>query len=207
MSSRETILEEIDEGIEIESVDYSDGIKVYLKGYKHPYKGLPSAEAIWATNIVKKLLFFVWIPRIRQTAIYVMKPYIIDNRLQTPTTRYLTKVLIHFVSTDLTQTIAHVFEYDAAYRFRIQSFASETATDTLLRNPHREVRKLFVLAAQKEYYQRIQRTIQRLSTLSLLLLIPPIAHKFRKAVGDITEVQPDEADRYWMSQKTDLWKK
>lgn len=208
MRSGDVILEEASEeiGLEIERIDYIDGIEIYLKGHTYPYKGLPSAEAIWATNIVKKLLFFAWIPKIRQTAIYVMKPYILSNHLQTPTTRSLANFLSHFTSKDLAQTIAHVFEYDAAYRFRIQSFACETDIQRIIRNPHKETRKLFVLAAQTEYYPRIQRTIKYLSLLSLLLLIPPIRSKFKIAVQGIEEMHPDEADKYWMSQKTDLWK-
>ncbi len=39
----------------IEYIDFSDGIKVYLKGHEHPLKGMAQEPAIKAADIVKRM--------------------------------------------------------------------------------------------------------------------------------------------------------
>jgi hypothetical protein len=53
---RQQILTEATEGWEVERIEYGNGINVYVKGAEFPHKGLPSPEAIWAINLVKKSL-------------------------------------------------------------------------------------------------------------------------------------------------------
>lgn len=220
-STQEEIESEGREGYTVERVDDSGPILVYLQGHSYPHKGLPTADAIWATNIVKRLALeyarIAWLfpksalesfGRITKP---IMSPYILKEEHQTDSTKAIYRMLLTFFteleiqnSTSLAQTVSHIFEYDSAYRFRVQDLATETDSIRLCRNPQEEIRRLLAINKERDY-TIVSRKFNRIAMLALLgLYITKVRRAFKKAIqNDFAQLHFDENDRYWASLKKD----
>ncbi len=177
----------------IERFDYSNGILAYLKGHSVPYKGMPTEGAVQAINVVKKLLRFqpmaaMWI---------AIEPHILKTEYQMP----ITREICNMFPSRLGISIAHVLEYDSAYRLFIQDMFNETTKEALLSNPVKEIWRL-VGINKRRAHAVAHKTIKRFAYIFMFLLfLPNIRKAFRNC--DFTKFQHDDSDKYWIALRTD----
>jgi len=219
---------EKDPGLEVERIEFNSGIKMFLKGYNHPQKGCPTIEALVAINLVKRfsleLIKLLGIFLLLKPITTVIKSY---NRCLWPITsefilkyEFLTPVaqeiynIVLSILTDLnvpieeasktSKLIAHVVQYDQAYRFRIQDLATETTKEQLA-NPCKELIRLLELNRQRDY-KEVSDKIKKIGKLiTFALYIPKVNRIFRNAIQQckLEKMQFDTDDRYWASKQTD----
>ncbi len=207
----------------VERIDQTGPTLLYLKGHPFPYKGLPTPEAIYAVNIVKRLIIGLaprwYVPNLfflfYEIAGRVMNPYFLRETHQQESTKQLYLFTLSFLTTltlgdqrereTVANVIAHIFEYDGAYRFRLQDLASATSKEKLLRCPQKEIKRLLALN-QKRDYAIVSRKFNRAAKLiHWALYIPNVRNAFKKALEatDFEKLQLDKSDRYWISRRTD----
>lgn len=108
---------------------------------------------------------------------------------------------------DAAKIIASIFEYDDAYRYRLEDIASETTPKMLRKQPVREVRRLLKLFVRRELiHQRIRDTASSIGNLlAIALLHPRIRRAFRTAMdcADFSKLRLDEADKYHVLLRND----
>ena len=128
----------------------------------------------------------------------------------TPIARELKHILTDLTgSQQLAQCLAHIIEYDTAYRYRIHDIARETNKDQLANNPRKELNRLIALYQEREELYGNQNTRNKISKvgkmLSTALLIPKFKKAFTKAIrqSNFTELYPDYIDIYWICQRSD----
>src|SRR3990167_1658079 len=104
-------------------------------------------------------------------------------------------------SRSFAKMIETIFEYDSAYRIRIQDIADETTVAKLHLNPRRELLRLLDIFKQREPKATLQgKFITLVRLLTFALLHPRIKKAFRHALLkiDLKKLQPDEADKYFV---------
>lgn len=194
---------EMQNGLEVERVEFNNGIFIYLKDHPFPQKGLPTPEAILAINQVKKLikaglkywyLFPLYRPLFREIAWNVLYPFIIKYEFLTPAAQEVFDILKQIITEQEAKIIAHVIEYDGAYRFRLMDLCSETTFIT-----RKEIKRLLEINKRRDYLV-VSNKIQKIGTV-LLLLWPWIKKPLQTA--NLTKLSFDAADRYWGTFKTD----
>lgn len=196
------VQEEAKQSWEIDRIEYKEGIKIYLKGCDFPQKGMPTPESILSVNQVKKVIKRIHI-FIRSWTIFeelfwpIVQPFILKEEYQTPFTKEFAK----FFNGKSALIISHIFEYDWAYRLRLQDLFFETTKEDLIKQPYREVRRLIKLNSQRDY----EENVKKFKYIPYLFLIPSVRRKFRESLKEIefTRLQPDEGDMFWMLQRID----
>lgn len=197
---------------------------MYLEGHPHPHKGVASVEALHATNHVKRLVkegLRLWplvLCRTRATRSFVtlswgvMEPHIIKYEYLCPaaqTTYRMLRTIFERLGTPepilMAKVLAHMVEYDQAYRFRIQDLCSETTAQKLCDAPIREIRRLLALNRQRDYAEVSAKMALVAHVLTVALLLPRVRNAFRHAVASCSfkGLQFDEADTYWARRKSD----
>ncbi len=166
--------------------------KLFLEGHPFPIKGNPTREAVAAINVVKKLVPFLWIRRLRVAAMMALYPHILKPEYMLPASRELRRV---FGEADLSLIASHIVEYDSAYRVRFQKMAEEGPS---LWKMLRENRRNDYIGAHRKI---------RLILLAIFgaLLIPSFRRSWRRAweVADHTKLCMDAGDVYWFLRRTD----
>ena len=201
-------------GLEVERVE---GTLVYLKGHKYPHKGLPTPEAVHAVNIVKALsLEYVKCPFFNYDKIAwkVMSQFILEHEYQTKATQTIRDMIALFLfkigyeetkACRIADIISHIFEYDQAYRFRVQDLASETSVKALTSYPQKEIKRLLAINEKRDY-NVVSKKFKLVSKfIGFALWIPKYKRAFKetvRAVG-IKGLQFDENDKYWANMKID----
>ncbi len=102
--------------------------------------------------------------------------------------------------------IRAIFEYDDAYRYRLQDIFSETSKNVLIYNSRKEITRLVGIMCTRERFVDVVPKIKRFSRLiSLFLLSPRIKKAFKSAIlaSAFNKLQLDEADKYWCSLRGD----
>lgn len=190
---------EIDFDTPYEEIDRIQGNLLYLKGHPHPHKGIPSIPALEAVNKIKKGIFTMSAQRMFET----IEPHL--SRPCTPFTDEMQLLLIHLMSARKAVAIAHIFEFDAAYRFRLQDLLTESSVHALTHYPIDEILRLLQLNKERDYPQVHNKFKVFALALVVLLVWPPTRRRFIKAIqaSDFTQFQFDEGDRYWARRKTD----
>ncbi len=212
------VLNEIQKTYLVEKIDYSDGIKIYYKGGQFPCYGFPTPEAVNAINKVKRLLInslklfntfslitlFIlnykftkkiieWFNNISYEFLY---PYLLKDEYLTRPAREIKRVLSDIDPTMAT-TIAHLIEYDAAYRYRLQDMFYEMDDILFMMNPKREIKRCLNICKKRDH----EGVFNKYAQLYKLLYIP----KFRKAISKINlkEMSYQDADFYWCCLRGD----
>lgn len=196
------------EGTRIVKIEYKNGIQVFLEHYEYPVKGMPTQSAIVAINVVKKL-FLAWprisLRKIEEISWIVIAPHILKSEYMTPIGREIRAI----IPSRLGNIIAHVIEYDSAYRLRIQDLFSETSKEKLTQRPFREILRLLKINKQKDY-AKVYKKLRRFAfLLAFALLWPPFKRTCREAIlqSDFRKLQLDESDKYWLDLRTDYKRK
>ncbi len=205
----------------VENIDYTNGIEIHIQGGAYPYKGMATPEAIHAINTVKTLcLEMLRLRPLRKpqnvlrsfdkVSDSVIRPYIIKREYMTPFAREIRTFIEIFLQElgfdygQIPATISHIFEYDAAYRFRFQDLFSETTKEKLMNNPLKELQRLFDLLKERDYPEMVEK-FRKVEYVGWLLVLPKIKKAFRTALEQSTfeNLQFDESDRYWACFKFD----
>lgn len=190
----------------IEKVDVSEGILFYYQGATYPRKGWPFDDAIFAINIAKRAFLqllhpssiFGWkknVDNFVRTAEYALKGVYMEPKHMTPVAQEILKLPFGKVS----KIMAHIFEYDDAYRYRLQDIVSECDVHMLFANPSGECIKLIDILISRETSEVMKAKWRKLYFFAWLLI--PLKFWFiDKLKGvDFDQFKPDDGDKYWMS--------
>ena len=105
--------------------------------------------------------------------------------------------------------IASLFEWDDAYRFRLQDIFTECNKENLLNSPIKEIKRLINLyvsrEAHKGEYSVSGKFVAGATFLTYALLIPKIRKAFKRTIEqiDFKKLSLDEADRFWALSRGD----
>lgn len=196
----------------------------FVDGATYPSKGVPQPEVIYALNFVKEtvkqaikfpLLFLnknKLLTSFNQVCDRALLPYMVNPDYFCPTAKGVSHMITMFlieigidpnISKKTGYNIAHLFEYDDAYRYRMQDIATETDVKAFKENPRKELARLMKIWRERD---RIGVTVKMemfMKPVLWLLLIP----KYKKAVSKmsvyIKAMVYDEADWYWTCMKDD----
>jgi len=212
----------------VERIVYEGGIKIYMQGIPYAHKSYPTPQVLEAINTVKRISTeFLNIGRATPKQLLVsydrmtwevIKMFILKSDVQTPTAKVVGDFLFQFLlefgfeaqaCKRVSTTVAHMFEYDAPYRFRLQDIVNETSTDLLMKNPYKEVVRLLDIAIEREAVltEYIRPKLRKLKWVALVLLIPKYKNAFKISVknSNVESMKPDADDRYWMEQRIDYY--
>lgn len=214
--------------LNLREVQYtSNGILLWFEDCPYPRKGFPFPAAGLATNLCKRVLvealklnlFFNPLSKLirRYNAICYreMEPFVLKPSLMTPFASELKSFIQYLLARfklpeeDIIQfasVISHIFEYDDAYRYRLQDLATECSKSALIKNPRKEIRRIAGIYSERELSGIVSDKFKRTVWLaSMLLLIPRVNKSFIRAVShsDFSNLRLDEADRFWVSHRGD----
>lgn len=206
------------EALIVSHIEFGEGIKVFLKGHQYPQKGIPTPEAISAINVVKRVLregigWGWWlIPFRRKTSLKaflsicwpVVSPYILRYQFLSPTSQAVYDLLKE-VDVQMAKIVAHVLEYDSAYKSRLQDLMTESSKEALVDRPIIEIKRLLELNRQRDY-DEIHTKLHKVGKLATLALLwPPFRKSFKKAISecDFNKLCFDKSDKYWICSKRD----
>jgi hypothetical protein len=187
-----TVLEELrledNQGIEVERVEDE---RMYLKGFKYPFKGVPTIEKIEKANEIKK-------------AIKSFKS--LEDVRQITATFHSFAAEIYGLVYKLTRNqhmaycISFVLEYDQGYSLRLQDLFNETSKEKL-KNPL-EILRLSKIHKGRDIDGHVHKKLKYFFWLLALYSILP---RWRKAIEqvDFSKLQMDVGDRYWACMKYD----
>ena len=108
----------------------------------------------------------------------------------------------------LGRIVATMFEYDDAYRYRLEDVLTET-DKVKLKKPRQEILRLLKIYQSRELYKGENAVGGRMEKmakgLSFLMLYPPVKRAFKKALAesDLSNLQLDEIDRYFCLNRPD----
>jgi hypothetical protein len=213
------ISEESSEFFQVKEIKADNGVFVYVEGATYPLKGFPTAENIFAMNMVKAILmgsiklFGVFIlflnkqkliDEFNRIAWKILSPHILKDRYLLPATKALQFTVFNFVykmgikeeSADRFASIfVHLIENDNAYRLRVAHIFTMLSQGLTLKQIHKEVS----LRDKNTHSQRIIRLLR------LALLVPKIRKSYNYAIqnSDLETIALDESDKYWCAIRTD----
>ena len=181
-----------------EEISEIKGNKIFLKGHQYPMNGVPYWKAVNAINKIKKLVRFPT-KRNQQRALFLLQPHIRQD--SQPITAELQKL----IPTQLGILFAYILEYDSAYRYRVQDLLNETSAAELSKRPIQELWRLLAINKQRDLPGVHKKFKQFTIILTLLLCWPPFRRKWKYNLQhcNFENLQPDEADRYWIAKRTD----
>lgn len=232
-SAVQQIANEAVESWEIERIEHEGGTKIYLKGCKYPLKGMPTPESLAAVNVVKKLLIetlklckspfslgLLFTPKekligaFNNIAYRVISPYILQPDYQQKfigeISQLVYNILIEYGISEVSSVmfadiISHIFEYDGAYRIRLQDMFS-ASTKYRLRSV-KEIRRIIKLMAKRENDPMTGIVATKTMMFAkLTYFIPPKLRKaIRKAIDkcNYDNLKFDKGDYWWALQRID----
>ena len=100
---------------------------------------------------------------------------------------------------------SHFFEYDNAYRYRVQDMFNETTEQDLIDNPFKEIKKFIRLSKERDQKAVSEKIVAGLKLISWLLRIPKYRKAFNNALGfiEFEKLKFDEIDLYWIGMRND----
>ncbi len=231
----EGVIKENPQTFVIDYIDLSNGINVYYKDVPHPRKGFPFPEAVAEINKVKRMCMDLVAltarnPLLAVTILFnldkslslfnracnaLITPFIVKPELMSPFASefqgLIGATLIELgISTnhsiDFARIIGTIFEYDNAYRFRLQDLFTETTKDKLTKSPLKESYRLYKIFLKREQQPQVLGKFARfIKILFPILLIPKVRRAVRKALryAQFNRLQYDEHDIYWCRLRTD----
>lgn len=212
--------------IRFELVPYLGALR-HVEGATHPAKGIPTPAAVYQLNHIKTfikeatrylpvLLLFVSKDKLARSFIEIFdrsfKPYMVERlylcKSAYQTYRFLTEFFDGIgvgwaQSEELAYRLAHIMEYDDAWRYIAQDLATESNEYELITRPRREIKRLLTLLEERSTKVVSTKLIKMANIILLLLVIPKYKRAFVHASQYIKGMQFDEADRYWVSFRDD----
>lgn len=102
--------------------------------------------------------------------------------------------------------VAHICEYDSAYRWRLQDLISSSSFLALMDSPSKELWRLASLVQDREVHPNTARKVSRaLKAASLAFWLPSVRRAWRGTLlkTDLSRLRLDEPDLYWFSLRED----
>ncbi|MEK6880050.1 MAG: hypothetical protein AABY22_10600, partial [Nanoarchaeota archaeon] len=221
------VLFQLDETKGDGGIDYTDdGIFVYHKELLFPKKGFPYPAACQANNIVKRAftgairafaknpLMVVFLLRTKTLEKFLnefcsfaeitLSPYFWKPQYYSKTSKEINKFIKVFLKEigvkceSLGKIVAHFFEFDDAYMFRLQDIMNETTKEALA-NLAKEILRLFGIFNERESRASMKEKTAGIALLiRLALFIPRFRRAFKKALAEsqFTNFQMDILDKY-----------
>lgn len=213
----------------LEYVPYQ-GIILHIQGATFPKKGFPMPESVAAINIIKTILlqltkFPIFLLLVNKNKLLntfntifdkAFSPYKLSPEYLCPTAYNFAQVIANFLinlgyeynlSFSFGYNLAHILEYDDAYRYRLQDILSETTYELITTNPIQEIKSLITILEQRTPKgNNVAKKIRKLlDPLLLLLSIPKYKKAFIEALTSsiFIGMQYDQADKYWAQLKGD----
>jgi len=199
------------------------GCLVHIENAEYPHKVFPRPEGIHAINMVKSMLRqytsfpvvflfptklaknFIWFFRRCFFSFMVKRQYMCHASYNFY--KLLEKILANYLQEDLAEevaySIAHIIEYDDAYRSRLQDMATECNLDNLKRNPRKEISRLFDIMESRERPGVFLQTRKYKKLIMLALLLPGVRKAFKLDGIYFKNMQYDKSDWYWVAFKDD----
>ena len=188
----------------LEKVEYVpfQGIMIHVQNGLFPKKGFPTVESVFAVNIVKTLTiqFFLLSPvllllgknRVLDSYNKIANRAIDGYRLQDIylckacysiflTLFFLLKSLkvSERIALETANNIAHIFEYDDAWRYRLQDLITETSFEELKKNPQKEIDRILGIYLSRDFCPPINKKVKGfVFGVKLALRIPFIKKAF-----------------------------
>lgn len=193
------------------------GIIIHIEDATYPKKGFPTPEAVAAINIIKvilreclKLKFSLLVAN-KNTLLNSFNiifdktflPYKLKEEYLCPTAYNFYKFLQYsLIDLGITPSIAgqtafniaHILEYDDAYRYRFQDLMSEFIVEA---NPRQEMKRLLNIFTRRTRDNVSKKLAHILMLVPLLLLVPRYKKIFNNNKAFLKKCAFDEADRYW----------
>jgi hypothetical protein len=170
---------------------YYQGIKIPRVGVSPTYEDFPMAMA--EIDKVKRVLreylknpFLLFRPEktLREFNLFADKclgQWYLDEKYWCPATwqicRFILWTLMDLeidgdVCVKTAEIVATLFEYDDAYRYRLNDLMSETTQEAMIRNPRKEIKRLLEIINTRDSVKEKTGKVGRL--ISFLLLIPKV---------------------------------
>lgn len=215
-----------------EFITLEKGIKVHMKGVQFPQKSLPTPEILVAVNTIKRIIISFsssfLIPLSMKRAIKsfndiswsIMTHYILKDEYMTDCSRELKKLIYNFLinfgineedSERCSKIISHIFEYDNAYRLRLQDILSSVPRHKL--TSPKEIRKIGKLLHERDdadtrqfENRRVGERFLKISKLiSYTLYIPKVRRSLKRSleICNYYNFQMDLEDIYWSYMRKD----
>lgn len=207
----------------------------FISDGEFPIKGIPIPESVQAVNIIKTLIregskfWFLFIfynknklfdsfNRISNRALKstVTRSAIVPHQFLCPTAFGVYSIVSNFllnlgVKEDIAENtgynIAHIFEHDDAWRYRLQDCASMINIEWLFDNPAKEIERVIHEFAKRQAFGGDNPLSARVKTfifpLKLILMIPKFKHAFNSIIRFIKHMDYDDADWYWVRFRDD----
>lgn len=203
-----------------------NGIETIIEGASFPSRGYAPPEAVFANNILKRLII-KGLPLINPLSAHdkvieafsdigwkIMSPYILKTEYLTPFSRELeglARVFLKEIGIEDDRTariIAHLFEYDNAYRLRLEDLFNETNPEIIIANPRKEIARLLELNRQREiqHKESVSNKFKLVANaLGLIFLLPKYKNALKKALEQCNykNLCVDNTELYWMCHRTD----
>lgn len=206
-----------------------DGILQYIDGAEYPQRGFPHTDAIEACAVAKRLLIILlrthklMLPTVKNLektlnnyndiSLKVLNDYILLH--QTPLADEFRKFIYNFLinlninpktARETSIVISCLFEYDNAYRFRLQDLFTSTTKEYLINNPYFGISDLIHISKQRHLNNGVHKKFALIKPLAYIIGIIP---KYRKAYinalkqSDFSRLQMTPIDEYWVAQRVD----
>lgn len=220
-TGKNQIIAEARKSFVIDRLDFDHGINIYIQGALYPKKGFPTPEAIWACNFVKRLiikfpLMLLSLKGFNEVAMKVINPCLLKEEYQMAITKEIYGFIFLFLkkigyssptANDFAMIFSHLIEYDNAYRYRLEDIMSETTKERMIKRPIGELKRLLRIEKKRDVKGVSCKFKRMINLLCLALCLPNVRRAYRFALkdkdSDFACFQYDEADRYWVCQRTD----
>jgi hypothetical protein len=214
--------------VEVESVNHEGAITLGIKDADFPWKTLVSAENLWASNMMKAVIIQgmkitpPWILLLKRDKVIdsflmvgkkIMTPHFLKEEHMTTFSKEFQWCLFTFMveigidenkADKVAEILVHLFEFDNAYRFRMQDIFHAT-TKKKLQRPSKEMRRLIGLVMERNTETVGIKFKLAYKVVSLMLLVPKYRRAFKTVVEgvDLKNLQFDKGDLYWTAVRTD----
>lgn len=198
------------------------GLLVYIGNAKHPRKGMPAAEIMLQLNTLKEYLK----QKIQDGRIVFFKSFVTDFNRFFEKCFYPYRVKVKYMCAAATGVyyvlldvlialgfnaetankfafyIAHLFEFDDAYRYRAQDIVTMINLLEFYNNPRKELRRVFDIALSREVHEPQRKKMAKVYTLiTYAVMLPSIQRTLKKSWVNMELIKFDESDIYWAGFK------
>lgn len=232
-TGEQQILAESNERYILDRLEIADGIFIYIKGAMHPYKNFPTAEGVFAINMVKAFAietlkaFGKWyylptlywnrtklVDSFNRISWKIMSPHLLKFQYTSKFARALHWIIFSFMmeigikekpADDFATIFVQVIDFDNAYRLRMVDLFSETSKELFVKHPRKEIKRLIKISRERDHIGVSNKFKMFAWVISCLVLIPRVKKSLVKIIkdSDFEDLQYDASDKYWVCMRSD----
>ncbi len=211
----------------------------HIEGAKYPMKGIPTPDKVQGVNIIKTLLrefvkyspLFIFVNKNKLFASFniltnrILKSTVVEHiavphKYLCATSHGVYSIIANFlvnvgvneeIAENTAYNIAHIFEHDDAWRYRLQDMATECDINAITDNPTKEIKRLLKIYRVRQNMQYNPKFASFLTDkiellikpLYILFLIPKFKNAFVQTAYFIKTMEYDDSDWYWVCLRDD----